>query len=408
MHELFFFDRHVLDCLPEGERSKYEALLNASLVPDGRPFFLDSNGLPDRKLDGFCNYLVDPMRSSPKTWATYAGQVNVFLRFMEAQGKSWIDASRDDLKLYQRVRMTGEHQCGPVMKGRSWNVAKSAIVQLYDYAVDAGFIEKPPFRYRRSKAIFRAKEEMTADLSAKFAPEPINFISIRQYKTLWRPWLIQQDNGQRNTALVDLLITVGLRISEALSLEVHQMPDPDAAQYVGRKAVSMRVVGKGKKPRKVLVPKRVLRAIQFYIEEDRELAAAAFQRKYGKKKAPATAAFLSERGTKLSARSVQSFFANALEATGIRLTPHGCRHTFAVYQLEAMIRRMTLNLRELREGEADAYRQVLNDPLRQLQLLLGHSHITTTYIYLDFLEESEALVDESLADWTDWENGRER
>ena len=69
-----------------------------------------------------------------------------------------------------------------------------------------------------------------------------------------------------------------------------------------------------------------------------------------------------------------------------------------------MIKRMAKNLKVLREGGADAYRQILNDPLRDLQRLMGHSHTTSTYIYLDFLEESEALVDESLADWTNWEN----
>lgn len=373
-------------------------------MPGGRPFFIDGNGLVDRELDGFCNYLIDPRRGSEKTWATYAGQIDVFLRFLDAQGKSWKEASRDDLKLYQRVRMTGEYQVGPILTGRSWNVAKSAIVHLYEYAVDVGLIETVPFTYRRSKALFGSPDMMTSDLGSKYTPEPINFISLHQYKTLWRPWTNNRDNAQRNIALVDLLITVGLRISEALSLKVHQVPDPDALAYAGRKAVALRVVGKGKKPRRVLIPKRILRAIHFYIDEDREAAIAAFRKKF-RKSEPPTEVFLSERGTPLSPRSVQGFFESASKATGIRLTPHGCRHTFAVYQLEAMIKRMAINLMELKSGGADAYRQVLNDPLRQLQLLLGHSQLSSTYIYLDFLEESEVLVAESLADWTDWEKG---
>lgn len=404
MRELFYFDRQILASLPKEERSKYETFLVRSLMPGRRPFFIDGNGFVDRELDGFCSYLIDPRRGSEKTWATYAGQIDVFLRFLDAQGKSWKEASRDDLKLYHRIRATGEYQIGPVLKGRSWNVAKSAIVHLYEYAVEIGLIEKPPFRYRRSKATFASPDMMTSDLGAKFTPEPINFISIQQYKNQWRPWVCNRDNAQRNLALMDLLVTVGLRISEALSLKIHQIPDPDAIAYAGRKAVTLRVVGKGKKPRKVLIPKRILRAIHFYIDEDRGLAVAAFNKKSRKAELP-TEVFLSERGTALSQRSVQTFFAGASKATGIRLTPHGCRHTFAVYQLEAMIKRMAINLKELKSGGADAYRQVLNDPLRQLQLLLGHSQLSTTYIYLDFLEESEVLVEESLADWTDWENG---
>lgn len=401
--ELFFFDREVLAVLPKGERSQYLSMANAALIPDGRPFFLGPDGLPDRELDGFCEYLLDPKRGSPNTWKTYAIQVDVYLRFLSAQKKSWKQATREDIKAYYRVRATGKFQMGAPIKGQSWNVVKSALVHLYEYALEAGLISSVPFKYRGSRAIFSGKNVLTADIGAKAKLEPINFIGVQQYKEIWRPALALCRNVQRNLALTDLLITVGLRISEALSLQVHQIPDPDNQAYVGRKSVSLRVVGKGKKPRMVLVPKRILRAIRFYMEEERQVAVAAFKIKAGRAKSP-TAVFLSQLGTRLSARSVQDFFKDISTKVGIHLTPHGCRHTFAVHQLGAMIKRMASNLRALKQGGADAYRQILNDPLRQLQLLLGHAHIATTYIYLDFLEESEALVEASLDDWSDWEN----
>lgn len=406
MPELFFFNRNLLKHLPKAERSKYQSLLNKVALPTGRPFFLGDNALPDRELDGFCRYLLAPRRASAHTWSTYASQIAVFLRFMEAQGKSWKDACRADLNLYYTVRTTGEFQDGPVLRGQSWNVAKASIVHLYEYALDEGYIEQLPFKYRKSGAQFGGKAALTADLGAKVSPEPINFISISQYKSTWRPYLAERGNAQRNLALTDLLITAGLRISEALALQVHQIPDPDDTVHTGRKSVGIRVTGKGKKTRLVRVPKRIVRAIQFYIEEDRAEAINLFRNKHKKTKHACTSVFLSQEGTPLSARSVQSFFGKASKTTGIRLTPHGCRHTFAIYQLEAMIKRMAKNLKELKQGGADAYRQILNDPLRDLQHLLGHSLITTTYIYLDFLEESEALVDESLNDWADWENSR--
>lgn len=406
MYELFLFDRNVIDTLPKDERSKYQALLKCACIPNGRPYFLGQDGLPDRELDGFCEYLLSPQRGSAKTWQSYARQISVFLRYMEAQGKSWKEASRGDLQTYFLVRTTGEFQFGPTLKKRSWNVAAASIVHLYEYAVDSGLIGSVPFKYRKSKGRFGGKSTVAADLGVKFTPERINFIGIHQYKTIWRSYLLTRDNAQRNLALVDFLITVGLRIAEALALKVDQIPDPDAPAFAGRKSVTLRIVGKGNKARHVLVPKRIVRAIRFYIEDGREEAVRAFQATHGYKKQVVENVFLSERGSKLSARSVQHFFEQASDATGIRLSPHGCRHTFAVYQLEAMIKRMATNLKQLREGGGDAYRQVLNDPLRQLQLLLGHSQITSTYEYLDFLEESEALVDESLADWTEWEARR--
>jgi site-specific recombinase XerD len=408
MFACYLFDGEVFDHLPKGERSKYQSLLKANSVPKGRPFYIGGDGLPDLDLDGFCEYLIHPRRASPKTWATYAGQVSLFIRFMAAQGKSWKQAASDDLKHYYVVRTTGEFQDGPILKGQSWNVAKSAIVHLYEYAAEAGLISDLPFKYKKSKAMFGYGVALTSDLGAKFTPEPLNFIGIQDYKSRWRPELQRRQMAQRNLAITDLLVTVGLRISEALSLQIHQVPDPDDNKYAGRKSISIRVMGKGKKPRIVRIPKRIARAIRFYVEEDRQLAVEFLTCKYGAKATEPTAVFLSRKGTVLSARSVQSLFKAISISTGIQLTPHGCRHTFAVYQLEAMIKRMATNLRELRATGADAYRQILNDPLRQLQLLLGHEHISTTYIYLDFLEESEAIVDESLSDWTSWGNDHEQ
>ncbi len=296
--------------------------------------------------------------------------------------------------------------CGEshALKGQSWNVAKAAIVHLYEYALDKHLIENVPFNYVKSKGYFGGKIVETADLGAKATPEPINFISLPNYKSLWRPKVAEGQNAQRNQVLGDVLISSGMRIAEALSLQVHQIPDPDAQAYAGLKSITIRIVGKRQKARKVRIPKRIIRAIRFYIEEDREeVLARAQKRSGGKKQKPPTQVFLSRNGTPLEARSVESFFKAIANKIGVRLTPHGCRHTYAIYQLEAMIKRMAQNLKILKESGADAYRQILNDPLRELQRLLGHSSVTSTYIYLDFLEECEAMVDESLADWTNWE-----
>ena len=97
MAELFYFDKGVFDQLPPVERTKFRALLKTNIIPNGRPFFLDDNGLPDQILDGFCKYLLCPQRASIQTWKTYANQVSIFIRFMTAQGKSWQQATKCDL-----------------------------------------------------------------------------------------------------------------------------------------------------------------------------------------------------------------------------------------------------------------------------------------------------------------------
>ena len=59
----------------------------------------------------------------------------------------------------------------------------------------------------------------------------------------------------------------------------------------------------------------------------------------------------------------------------------------------------------LAEGPPDepgsaAYRRTIGDPLQKLQRLLGHASIASTYIYLDSLEESRALVEAATERWS--------
>jgi integrase/recombinase XerC len=181
-------------------REELDAILKARCVPAGRPIFFNSGGLPDASLDGFVDYLIDPDRKSSNTWKSYAQHIAVFIRYLDAQGKHWTQATEKDLKQYYRVRCKGAFQSLPPIKDRSWNIAAAAIVHLYEYAVEARLVEKPPFSYRRSKgAVFRSLPDeqgrVVADLSAKATPEPINFIELQTYLARWPPPLLCRMRG---------------------------------------------------------------------------------------------------------------------------------------------------------------------------------------------------------------------
>ena len=77
------------------------------------------------------------------------------------------------------------------------------------------------------------------------------------------------------------------------------------------------------------------------------------------------------------------------------------RHTFAVHMLSLLIRAQIGAVLAPHDHHGAAYRRIIGDPLQKLQRLLGHSSITSTYIYLDCLEESRALVDAAAARWAD-------
>lgn len=107
------------------------------------------------------------------------------------------------------------------------------------------------------------------------------------------------------------------------------------------------------------------------------------------------AVWVAEGGQPADVKSWQTMFRRASErcaAMGIDLyvTPHVCRHTFATRALSALIATQMDT-----EGVADAfggipetrYRKVFGDPLRTLQRWLGHRSITSTYMYLDNVQE---------------------
>jgi integrase/recombinase XerC len=161
--------------------------------------------------------------------------------------------------------------------------------------------------------------------------------------------------GLRDKALLEVLYSSGLRVSELVSLNLAQLTESG----------EMRVKGKRGKERVVFLGKPARRTLQSYLEEARP----ALIRKGGKLLKPqdkpggkggeAEAVFVNRLGTRLSDRSVRRLLHKYIMLTCARhgLSPHSLRHTFATHLLE---------------GGAD---------LRVIQELLGHASLATTQIY---------------------------
>ena len=148
----------------------------------------------------------------------------------------------------------------------------------------------------------------------------------------------------RDRAILELLYSSGLRLAELVDLDCGDVDAQDA---------TVRVTGKGNKDRIVPVGRQALAALAKWHRSRGELAPA-----------DETALFVSNRGTRLSRRSVQARVTHWAKHQGIdaKVFPHLFRHSFASHILES------------------------SHDLRGVQELLGHANISTTQVYthLDF------------------------
>jgi site-specific recombinase XerC len=110
------------------------------------------------------------------------------------------------------------------------------------------------------------------------------------------------------------------------------------------------------------------------------------------------ALWLSEVGLPVAPNSWEVVFARAsrrCQNAGLAfdVSPHQLRHSFAVHMLALLIRQRFGEVSKDEDLSGATYRRLLGDPLQQVQRLLGHSSLATTYIYLDHLAGCQDTVD---------------
>lgn len=177
---------------------------------------------------------------------------------------------------------------------------------------------------------------------AKVPERSLDLISSAELKRLMNAPKTNELEGKRDKAILELLFSTGLRISELTSLSIDDID-------MTRDEFSVR--GKGDKIRVVFLSDDARKALQDYLKNRKDMDDAMFVR-YGRKQ--------NDGGDlRLSPRAVQRLIKKYAAEAGItrKVTPHVIRHSFAT---------------DLLQNGAD---------IRSVQALLGHASINTTQVY---------------------------
>jgi len=284
-------------------------------------------------------WLATERRCAPRTRAAYDRDLAAFLAFLaEHRGGA------PDLDVLARLRPADF---------RAWLARRATDGLAGGSRARAVSAVRGFFRFLDREGLARngAIAALRAPRKARRAPRPLSVADARavvENAGAIEPaaWL-----ARRDTALFALLYGAGLRIGEALALDVGDLPRASAEP-------ALRIAGKGGKTRYAPLLPAVRAAIDDY------LAARPFPA------TPKSPLFVGVRGRRLNAGVVQRQMRRWRAAANLpeTATPHSLRHSFATHLLAA------------------------GGDLRAIQELLGHASLSTTQVYTDVDAESLLAV----------------
>jgi integrase/recombinase XerD len=203
--------------------------------------------------------------------------------------------------------------------------------------------------FRYAQILGHITEDPSINLeSPKIRRSLPGYLRLEEVERLLAQVDMKTPTGLRDRAMLEVLYSTGLRVSELIGLRFADMD---------MKVGCLRCIGKGDKERIVPVGRKALAIVEKYLRDARA--------KLLGKASPTNILFVNIRGRPLSRVGVWKILSAHGRRAGLRmaLTPHMLRHSFATHLLER---------------GAD---------LRSVQLMLGHADISTTQIYTHVVEE---------------------
>ena len=274
---------------------------------------------PEDILDQFRLYLKAEKTLSDNSVESYGRDLAKFLLFLTAEKVPWAKAREADLVRF----IHGQSQSG--LSARSLARLISALKAFYKFLIVDGQAKKNPTLHLSSpKAWFSLPK----------------FLTVKEVRALLRQPDPDDLHGVRDQAMLEVMYAAGLRVSELVGLRIDDV-------HLKDDFVLCR--GKGGKERIVPIGGAAVQAVRKYLEEGRPRLL----------KSPTDALFLTRRSKPFTRQGFWKMLRKHARSAHLsaKVSPHVLRHSFATHLLE---------------GGAD---------LRSVQLMLGHSQITTTQIY---------------------------
>lgn len=279
----------------------------------------------------YSDYLLFEKRVSRKTRDAYAYEASVLLSYARERG---VDVSTIDFDALVSF-MDYRKKCGQLDE-RTLSKVLSAIRSFFSYIVKEGYRKDNP-------AILLSRPK-----NHEYLPKTLSKEDVEELLLSFRG---EEDELMvRDYALFELIYSSGMRISEAITLDLSSF---------SREKSTINVVGKRNKERIVFIGRIAKNALCYYIDNVRPVLAA-------RSRQHSEALFLGRTGSRLTRQAVHKRFHSHVLALGLDATVHTLRHSFATHMLE---------------NGAD---------IRSLKEMLGHSDIKTTQVYTH-LDTSELL-----------------
>ena len=257
---------------------------------------------------------------SANTLDAYLRDVDKLLRYLALEQVDMLDVKLEDLEHF--AAFISDLGIGP----RSLARILSGVRQFYRFLVVDGYLEIDPTELLESPKQPDHLPEVLSTAEVDLLEQAIDL-------TKWE--------GHRNRAIIEVLFSCGLRVSELTNLKLSNL-------YVDEQYI--RVMGKGSKERLVPISPRALDELNYWFADRNEMKIKPGEEDY---------VFLNRRGHHLTRTMILIMIKRYAIEAGIKKTisPHTLRHSFAT---------------SLLEGGAD---------LRAIQAMLGHESIGTTEIY---------------------------